>query len=230
MFTILNIGRDTQRQGQRQTDRQTDKHKAEKQKQGSKQTREEGERESQRARDRNTDKGRDRMTTDRETDRHTNRQRQKKERVRRQETEHLHGYQKMNTYGRNKYSLQISCACTSQTGWDFPFCVSYGLGMSSTDIVECSGKCWKVLEVTKPLWWPLEQRVIQIDVTWADCTAFNKEVRLFTWFPHTSLRRQRICRDENFVWNSLPHEIRHIQSATAFKTALKTLLFKSYLC
>ena len=32
------------------------------------------------------------------------------------------------------------------------------------------------------------------------------------------------------VWNSLPHEIIHIQSATAFKTALKTHLFKSYLC
>ena len=32
------------------------------------------------------------------------------------------------------------------------------------------------------------------------------------------------------VWNALPHEIRHIQSATAFKTALKTHLFKSYLC
>ena len=32
------------------------------------------------------------------------------------------------------------------------------------------------------------------------------------------------------VWNSLPHEIRHIQSTTAFKTALKTHLFKSYLC
>ena len=32
------------------------------------------------------------------------------------------------------------------------------------------------------------------------------------------------------VWNSLPHEIRHIQSATAFKTALKTHLLKSYLC
>ena len=32
------------------------------------------------------------------------------------------------------------------------------------------------------------------------------------------------------VWNSLPHDIRHIQSITAFKTALKTHLFKSYLC
>ena len=32
------------------------------------------------------------------------------------------------------------------------------------------------------------------------------------------------------VWNSLPHEIRDIQSATAFKTAMKTSLFKSYLC
>ena len=32
------------------------------------------------------------------------------------------------------------------------------------------------------------------------------------------------------VWNSLPHDIRHIQSAAAFKTALKTHLFKSYLC
>ena len=32
------------------------------------------------------------------------------------------------------------------------------------------------------------------------------------------------------VWNFLPHEIRHIQSATAFKTAFKTHLFKSYLC
>ena len=32
------------------------------------------------------------------------------------------------------------------------------------------------------------------------------------------------------VWNSLPSEIRHIQSTTAFKTALKTCLFKSYLC
>ena len=32
------------------------------------------------------------------------------------------------------------------------------------------------------------------------------------------------------VWNSLPHDIRHNQSATAFKTALKTHLFKSYLC
>ena len=32
------------------------------------------------------------------------------------------------------------------------------------------------------------------------------------------------------VWNSLPHEIRHIQSTTAFKTVLKTHLFKSYLC
>ena len=31
------------------------------------------------------------------------------------------------------------------------------------------------------------------------------------------------------VWNSLPHDIRHIQSVTAFKTALKTHLFKSYL-
>ena len=31
------------------------------------------------------------------------------------------------------------------------------------------------------------------------------------------------------VWNSLPHEIRHIQSVTALKTALKTHLFKSYL-
>ena len=31
-------------------------------------------------------------------------------------------------------------------------------------------------------------------------------------------------------WNSLPHEIRHIQSTTAFKTVLKTHLFKSYLC
>ena len=32
------------------------------------------------------------------------------------------------------------------------------------------------------------------------------------------------------VWNSLPREIRHIQSSNAFKTALKTHLFKSYLC
>ena len=32
------------------------------------------------------------------------------------------------------------------------------------------------------------------------------------------------------VWNSLPHEIRHIQSPTAFKTALKTHLFKTYYC
>ena len=31
------------------------------------------------------------------------------------------------------------------------------------------------------------------------------------------------------VWNSLPHEIRGIQLTTAFKTALKTHLFKSYL-
>ena len=31
------------------------------------------------------------------------------------------------------------------------------------------------------------------------------------------------------VWNSLPREITHIQSTTAFKTALKTHLFKSYL-
>ena len=29
------------------------------------------------------------------------------------------------------------------------------------------------------------------------------------------------------VWNSLPHEIRHIQFTTALKTALKTHLFKS---
>ena len=32
------------------------------------------------------------------------------------------------------------------------------------------------------------------------------------------------------VWNFLPREIRHIQSVTAFKTAPKTYLFKSYLC
>ena len=32
------------------------------------------------------------------------------------------------------------------------------------------------------------------------------------------------------VWNSLPFEIRHIQPTTAFKTALKTHLFKSYPC
>ena len=32
------------------------------------------------------------------------------------------------------------------------------------------------------------------------------------------------------VWNSLPREIRHIQSTTAFTNALKTRLFKSYLC
>ena len=32
-----------------------------------------------------------------------------------------------------------------------------------------------------------------------------------------------------FVWNSLPRVIRHIQSTTAFKTALKTHLFQSYL-
>ena len=32
------------------------------------------------------------------------------------------------------------------------------------------------------------------------------------------------------VWNYLPHEIRHIQSPTAFKTALKTDLFKTYYC
>ena len=32
------------------------------------------------------------------------------------------------------------------------------------------------------------------------------------------------------VWNSLPREIRHIRSATAFKTSLKTHLFKSYFC
>ena len=31
------------------------------------------------------------------------------------------------------------------------------------------------------------------------------------------------------VWNSLPHDIRHIQSVTAFKTALKPHLFKSFL-
>ena len=30
------------------------------------------------------------------------------------------------------------------------------------------------------------------------------------------------------TWNSLPHEIRHIQSTTAFRTALKTRQFKSY--
>ena len=31
------------------------------------------------------------------------------------------------------------------------------------------------------------------------------------------------------VWNSLPREIRHIQSTIAFRTAFKTHLFKSYL-
>ena len=30
------------------------------------------------------------------------------------------------------------------------------------------------------------------------------------------------------VWNSLPREVRHIQSTTAFRTALKTHLLKSY--
>ena len=32
------------------------------------------------------------------------------------------------------------------------------------------------------------------------------------------------------VWNSLPCEIRHIQSTTAFETTLKMSLFKSYPC
>ena len=32
------------------------------------------------------------------------------------------------------------------------------------------------------------------------------------------------------VWNSLPREIRHVPSITSFKTALKTLVFKSYPC
>ena len=32
------------------------------------------------------------------------------------------------------------------------------------------------------------------------------------------------------VWNSLPREIRHNQSTTAFKTAPKTHIFRSYFC
>lgn len=31
-----------------------------------------------------------------------------------------------------------------------------------------------------------------------------------------------------FVWNSLPHEIRPIQSTAAFKAALKAHMFKTY--
>ena len=44
---------------------------------------------------------------------------------------------------------------------------------------------------------------------------------------HTSLHLTFCC---SLFWKSLPREIRHIRSTTAFRTALKTHLFKSYLC
>ena len=51
--------------------------------------------------------------------------------------------------------------------------------------------------------------------------------------PHIKTKTSRhhsLSHAAPSVWNSLPHEIRHVQSATAFKTASKTHLFKSYLC
>ena len=50
--------------------------------------------------------------------------------------------------------------------------------------------------------------------------------------PHIKTRafgHRSYSYDATSVWNSLPREIRHIQSTTAFKTAPKTHLFKSYL-
>ena len=42
-------------------------------------------------------------------------------------------------------------------------------------------------------------------------------------------RRRSFSHAAPSVWNSLPRESRNIQSTTAFRTALKTNLFKSYL-
>ena len=50
--------------------------------------------------------------------------------------------------------------------------------------------------------------------------------------PHIKTKRfghRSFSHATSSVWNSLPHEIRHIQSTTAFKTALKTHLLKLYI-
>ena len=71
------------------------------------------------------------------------------------------------------------------------------------------------------------------------CLTFSiKTALLLLWLKnstHSAHKEQNIWTSLIFyaapsVWNSLPHEIRHIQLTTAFETALKTHLFKSYLC
>ena len=51
--------------------------------------------------------------------------------------------------------------------------------------------------------------------------------------PHIKIKtfgHRSFSHAAHSVWNSLPREIRHIQSTTEFRTALKTHLFKSYFC
>ena len=73
---------------------------------------------------------------------------------------------------------------------------------------------------------------------WPPCLLSIKTAVLLIWLKNSmhSTIKTKMFGHRSFshaapsVWNSLPHEIRHIQSATALKTAWKTHLFKSYLC
>ena len=49
------------------------------------------------------------------------------------------------------------------------------------------------------------------------------------WTQSSDFGHRSFSHAASSVWNFLPREIRHIQSTTAFRIALKTHLFKSYL-
>ena len=67
-----------------------------------------------------------------------------------------------------------------------------------------------------------------------------KTALLLLWLKNSTHFAHKLIKTKTFgccsfshadpsVWNSLPRQIRHIQSTTAFKTAMKTQLFKFYL-
>ena len=88
-----------------------------------------------------------------------------------------------------------------------------------------------------------KDRVVHLRVRWIMKTlnrVYSPSRQLRSSYDSRTLRiphiKTKTFRHRSFshaalsVRNSLPYDIRHIQSVTAFKTAMKTHLFKSYFC
>ena len=135
----------------------------------------------------------------------------------------------LKNYKRSKTQLQDSSSKLINKIMFHPFSELFtGCPFMHVSSISCQHSVTPLSSGTAPVY--LSDLISVYSPSRQLCSSFDSRTLRIPHIKTKTFGHRSFSHAAPSVWNSLPHDIRHIRSVTSFKTALKTHLFKSYLC